>query len=39
MLSFILIHPPFDHNTPTSQIGQAGPIFGLCPLWPNGWMD
>ena len=24
---------------PSSQGGAGSPIFGQCPLWPNGWMD
>jgi len=24
---------------PTSPKGAQAPIFGPCPLWPNGWMD
>jgi len=24
---------------PPSLKGHSPPIFGQCPLWPNGWMD
>jgi len=24
---------------PPSPKGAQPPIFGTCPLWPNGWMD
>ena len=24
---------------PLSERGWSPPIFGLCLLWPNGWMD
>ena len=24
---------------PAPKKGSEPPIFGPCPLWPNGWMD
>jgi len=24
---------------PTPQKGGGAPIFGPCPVWPNGWME
>jgi len=31
-------HSVLDGAQLPPQRGTA-PIFGLCPLWPNGWMD
>jgi len=29
-----------DPAPPSPKVGRApSPIFGTCPLWPNGWMD
>jgi len=29
-----------DPSPPSPKVGIApSPIFGTCPLWPNGWMD
>ena len=28
-----------NHQQPPSPKGEQVPIFGHCPLWPNGWMD
>jgi len=25
--------------SPSQKRGAQPPIFGRCPLWPNGWMD
>jgi len=30
--------PPLKVHSPQSQL-YCAPIFGQCPLWPNGWMD
>jgi len=28
-----------EDPAPTPIKGHSPPIFGQCPLWPNGWMD
>jgi len=28
-----------DGNQSPFPKGAQPPIFGQCPLWPNGWMD
>jgi len=28
-----------DPATPRERVHPPHPIFGPCPLWPNGWMD
>jgi len=33
-------HIVLDGNpAPLPKRGRSPPIFGLCLLWPNGWMD
>jgi len=32
-------HIVLDGDPASPQKDTAPPIFGPCPLWPNGWMD
>jgi len=32
-------HIVLDGDPAPPQKGAQSPIFGPCPLWPNGWMD